>query len=305
MTIQTSRAGDQTIARLADVQHGVVARSQLLAAGLTASEIGWRLRHDRLLRMHRGIYAVGHRRLAQEGFWLAAVLAGGPGAALSHRDAAALHGLERVPSPAARIEITTPRRQESDRRLRVHGRRPLVAAEVTTIRGIAVTSVARTLVDLAGVTSRERLSEALSIAEREGILDLAAVDAARERVRGRPGAGDANLRAVLAEHAARGTQLTREELERRLRRLVRIHHLGSPLLNAHVCGYEVDAFWPDARLVVETDGWRWHRDRRAFARDREKSNALQLAGYTVLRFTHDAVTRRPSQVSAAIGRALT
>ncbi|MBB4663626.1 very-short-patch-repair endonuclease [Conexibacter arvalis] len=200
--------------------------------------------------------------------------------------------------------MTTPRRRASDRELRVFARRRLDDADVTVVDAIPVTTVARTLVDLAGIVSRERLASALSAAERASALDLEAVLAARERARGRRGAGDANLRAVLAEHAARGAQLTREALERRLRRLVRIHRLGQPLLNARVAGYEVDAYWPEARLIVETDGWQWHRDRAAFGRDRDKTNALQLAGFTVLRFTHDAVVRRPEQVAAAIRTAL-
>lgn len=303
MDTQTATPPDLVVARLADGQHGVVSRRQLLAVGLSPTEIGRRLRGGRLVLLHRGVYAPGHRRLAQEGFWLAAVLACGSRSALSHRDAATMHGLD-VWS-GGRIDVTTSRRKASDRQLRVFARRRLDDADVTVREAIPVTTVARTLVDLAEIVSRERLASALTAAERARVLDLAAILAARERVCGRHGAGDANLRAVLAEHAARGAQLTREELERRLRRLVRIHRLGSPLLNAHVAGFEVDAYWPAARLVVETDGWRWHRDRVSFGRDREKTNALQLAGFTVLRFTHNAVARRPDQVAAAIRRALT
>ena len=293
---------DRVIGRLADEQHGVIARRQLLSAGLSATEIRERLRGGRLVPLHRGVYAPGHRRLGREGFWLAAVLACGSAAALSHRDAATLHGLDAW--AGGRIDVSTSRRRKSDGRLRVFARRRLDGADVTAIRAIPVTTIARTLVDLAELVSRERLASALTAAERSHALDLGAVLAARERALGRHGAGDANLRAALAEHAARGAQLTREALERRLRRLVREHTLGTPLLNAEVAGYEVDAYWPEARLIVETDGWEWHRDRAAFGRDREKTNALQLAGFTVLRFTHDAVVRRPEQVAASIRAAL-
>ncbi len=109
---------------------------------------------------------------------------------------------------------------------------------------------------------------------------------------------------MLAEHASRGAQLTNEELELRLRRLVRTHGLPPAELNARVAGEEVDACWRAAGVIVETDGWRFHRGRAAFQRDRAKSNRLTLLGWTVLRFTHDDVARRPAQVADAIGRAV-
>lgn len=291
------------IGRAAERQYGVVARRQLLAAGLSPKAVEHRLRAGRLIVLHRGVYAVGHRRLTRDGHWLAAVLSAGAGAVLSHRDAAALHGLGHWRVSA--IEVTTAADVRSTAAVRVRARRLLGAEDVTTVAGIPVTSVARTLVDLAEVVNRERLAEALTAAERAHTLDLRAVHAARARVLHRHGRGDARLRAVLAEYERRGAQLTREELERRLRRLVRVHRLGRPRLNAWIEGLEVDAYWPDARLVVETDGWEWHRDRASFERDREKTNRLQLAGYVVLRFTHRAVVDRPAEVAAAIRAVLT
>lgn len=304
---------DTVVGRLAAQQHGVVARRQLIAAGVSEKAIEHRLRTRRLIPLHRGVYAVGHPRLTVDGRRLAAVLAAGDGAALSHRDAAALHGLGGWASSSAVVEVTTPADVRATPRLRVHGRRRLVAADRAVVSGIPVTSVARTLVDLASVVSGERLAAALTAAEQQRLLDVRAIEAARLRVHGRHGRGDVRLRAALAEHAARGAQLTRSELEERLRRLVREYRLGRPRLNAWIPGVavggggggvEVDALWPQERVVVEADGWRWHLDRTSFARDREKANRLQLAGYVVLRFTHDDVVRRPARTAAAIRAAL-
>jgi len=289
---------------LADRQHGVVSRRQLLAAGLSSKQVAHRLRTGRLVPLHRGVYAVGHRRLTAEGVWLAAVLACGEGAVLSHRDAAALHGLGRW--NRGPIEISAPSERPGQPRLRVYQRRALTAADIEVTRQVPVTNLSRTLVDLADVLRRDQLAAALAIAERDHQLDARLLDEAISRTHGRRGRGPARLRAVLAEHAARGVQLTRSELEIALRRLVREHGLPAPRLNVWLPGtdVEVDALWPAERLAVEADGWRWHRDRTALQRDRAKANALQLAGYRLLRFTHDDVVRRPAQTAATIRAAL-
>lgn len=254
--------------------------------------------------LHRGVYAVGHRRLTQEGVWLAAVLACGDGAVLSHRDAAALHGLGRW--NRGPVEISTPSQRPGQPRLRVYQRRALIAADVEVTRRVPVTSLPRTLVDLADVLRRDQLAAALTSAERDHQLDARLLEEAIARTHGRRGNGPARLRAVLAEHAARGLQLTRSELEVALRRLVREQRLPAPRLNVWIaaCEVEVDALWPAERLVVEADSWRWHHDRAAFQQDRSKANALQLLGFRVLRFTHDDVVRRPARTAATIRSAL-
>ncbi len=290
------------IAALADEQHGVVARRQLLAAGVRASAIDRRVGRGILVALHRGVYAVGHARLTQDGFWLAAVLAVGPGAMLSHRSAAARHELGGWSN--GRIEITSPRRAGPLPGLTIYARRRLPAADVTVVAAVPVTSVARTLVDLADVLAPARLSHALSEAERKLLIDPAELSAAAARLAHRRGPGPSRLRAVLAEQKRRGTTLTRSELEIAFRSLVRRHQLPEPKLNAWIAGAEVDAVWPDARLAVECDGWAFHRGRRAFQRDRDKTNALQLRGWRVLRFTHADVIHRPEQVAAAIHSAI-
>lgn len=260
-----------------------------------------RLADGRLIRLHRGVYAVGHRQLRREGFWLAAVLSAGPGAVLSHRDAAALHGLWL--GNHRRIDVTARRGRTSHAGVSVHVAK-LNTADITTIDGVPVTTVARTLVDLAEVVSRDQLAKAMGEADLRRVADVRAIEDLLRRTRGRNGPGHANLTAVLAEHRQRGTQLTRSELEDRFLALLCAHRLPRPETNVHVEGIEVDALWRPERLIVELDGWAFHRGRRAFERDRDRSNRLVAAGYTVLRFTHDAVVRRPAEVAAHVLRAL-
>lgn len=269
--------------------------------GVSGGAIDRRLRRGALIPLHRGVYAVGHRRLTQDGFWLAAVLAAGPGAVLSHRDAAALHGLGHWRT--SRAEVTTAGRASAPD-LRVYARRVLGPADVTAVGGIPVTTIERTLVDLAEVVSRDRLAHALSEAERRRVIDARALAAAIARVGHRPGPGRALLRAVLAEHARRGATLTRHELEIAFRALVRDHRLPEPELNGRVDDDEVDAVWRAERVAVECDGWETHRGRRAFQRDRVKGNDLTLKGWRLLRFTHADVVHRPADVAARIRTAL-
>ncbi|MDO8186784.1 DUF559 domain-containing protein [Conexibacter sp. JD483] len=293
---------DALLARLADEQYGVVARRQLTAAGAGRGAIEARIRRGLLIRLHRGVYAVGHVRLTRDGRWMGGVLAAGAGAVLSHRDAANLHGLGQF--GGTRIEVTAPGDARGDERLRVFARRAVAHEEVTAVERIPVTTVARTLVDLGDLLDHERLLRTLAAAERAQRFDLAATERALARSATRPGPAHARLSAALAEHARRGAQLTREQLELLLRRLVRTHGLPPAELNADVAGEEVDACWRAAGVIVETDGWEFHRGRGAFQRDRAKSNRLTLLGWTVLRFTHYDVRYRPDHVAAAIGRAL-
>lgn len=292
---------DARLGALADAQYGVIARRQIGEVGLTARMLQRRVESGHLVRLHRGVYAVGHRRLTNDGYWLGAVLACGPGALLSHQEAAALHGLL-PPAAAARIHVTTAARAAAQPGIVLHARCALQHDDATAVAGIPVTTVARTLVDLAGTP---RLPKALNEAERQGLFDARAVAAALARTRGRhdPRAATALNRqlAKLAEHDA---QLTREVLEEALARLVEDHALPVPRTNAQIDGSEVDAVWFAARVAVEVDGWGAHRGRAAFQRDRTKTNALTLAGWTVLRFTWADVIHRPARTAAAIAAAL-
>jgi very-short-patch-repair endonuclease len=288
---------DRAIAVLAHRQHGVVARRQLAALGVTETMVRNRMRRGQLLQLHRGVYAVGHRRLRREGHWLAAVLAVGPGAVLSHRTAAAVHG---IGVSGTSVDVSTPVRRQSAKGIRVHARHRLDRVDVETVDGIPVTTVARTLVDLAGTVPRDRLSKAINEAEVRRILDIRAVEDARERARNRRGDGHAALRAALVEMADRGPTLTKSQLEARFLALLDAHRLPRPRVNASVGPYEVDALWPERRVAVELDGWTYHGTRRAFQRDRTKSNALTAEGYRVFRYTYQDVADRPAEVAAEL-----
>lgn len=292
-------APDQAIAKLADRQHGVVGRSQLIEIGVTASMIRTRRERGRLIVVHKGVYAVGHRRLTSHGFWLAAVLAGGDGAVLSHRDAATLHRV--LSSDRSRIEVTTPRTVASTSRIDVYARRTLQPEELATIAGIPVTTVERTLVDLAGVVPPHRLRKALAEAERMRVADARALAAAMERTRSRAGRGHAALTTALKELRAHGPQKTRSTAEDLLLDLAIEHRLARPSMNRIVDGVEVDALWPAQRVAVEVDGDAYHWTPSTRARDRAKANGLVTAGWRVLRFGWLDVSdplRRPSVVAA-------
>jgi predicted transcriptional regulator of viral defense system len=296
----THRA-DRVIAGLAARQHGVVARAQLLDAGLSGKVVRGRIARGQLHQLHRGVYAVGHRRLRREGFWLAAVLAVGPEAVLSHREAAALYGIR--PSSRTSIDVTAPQRGQGDMPgIKVHRTRSLDAADVTKVDGIPVTTVARTLVDLADVVPQDHLAKALDEAERHQLFDLKAIEAARRRTRGRRGPGPQRLAQALEELKAHGTTLTRSSLEVQFKTLIQRSGLTKPQTNALIANHEVDAYWPDHKLAVELDGWRWHNTRRSFIQDRAKDRDLTERGLKVIRFTHYEVTRRPAHVIQTLRR---
>ncbi len=292
---------DRALAELVDRQHGVVARRQLGALGMSETMTRDRVQRGLLVRLHRGVYAVGHRRLRREGWWMAAVLAAGPGAALSHRDAAALHGL----LPAGdhrRVEVATSRRAASSETIHVRRATALGPLDVTTRLGIPVTTVARTLVDLASGSAG--LAKAFEEAERRGLLDGPAVEQALARTRTRPGPGHRAVKRELQASADARMQLTRSVLEERFLALLDANELPRPLTNHWLDGFEVDAFWPRQRLVVELDGWEHHSAPRPFQRDRSRTNRLQALGYRVLRLTHADVVRRPAGTVALLSEAL-
>lgn len=255
---------DGALASLAERQHGVVSRAQLLELGLGSRRVEHRIESSRLHPIHRGVYAVGHRSLTAHGFWLAAVLAVGPDAVLSHRSAAALWGLRTAGGP--RVDVSVPalaRRQRP--RIAVHVTRELLERDRTQHTGIPVTSVARTLLDLAEVTSGRQLSRAFEEADRARLLYLSAVEDVCTRAQGRRGLGA--LRRVVADHTD-PAPATRSELERLFGDLCREQGLPPPRVNHLIAGFEVDAVWPRRRLVVELDGYAYHRSRSAFERDR-------------------------------------
>jgi Transcriptional regulator, AbiEi antitoxin/REase_MTES_1575 len=293
---------DVLIARLAERQHGVVSLPQLQCLGLSARAVRDRVAAGRLTRIHRGVYAVGHGRLTQRGRWMATVLAYGPEAVLSHRSAAALHGIR--PNNRRKVDVTVPSPSARARPgIDVHRSTTLQAADITTIDGIPCTSLARTLLDLAEVVDRRSVERAVGEAEVRRIFDLRAVEDVLSRAIGRRGAPV--LQSVLADYV--GPTLTDEELEERFLTLCRAAGLPTPEVNAWITlddgiAYKIDFLWRAEHLAVETDGWESHGTRQSFENDRRRDRLLRLAGWEVIRFTWRDVEREPDEVIALLTR---
>jgi very-short-patch-repair endonuclease len=299
--MRRQRAMDHSIAALAGAQHGVVSRGQLLTLGLTVAGIDHRLRAGRLVLVHRGVYAPGHSVLRIEGRWMAAVLAAGGDAVLSHATAASAWDLR--PIGAGAVHVTLPGDPGRRRRtgIRVHRSATLEPHDTTSHRAIPITTPARTLIDLAATLNGRALEQALDRAEHLALVDFAEFT---ERIAARPGRpGSPSLQALLSRYTA-GSTFTRSELEERFLRLCDDHGLPRPETNISIEGSEVDFVWRDARLIVEVDGYRYHRSPSAFESDRERDVVLALAGWHVLRFTWAQLARRPAWVAAAVSRRL-
>jgi hypothetical protein len=268
--------------RVARRQWGVVSRRQLTVVGFSANGIAQWVRTGRLVRLHQGVYAVGHDRLRLEGRWLAAVMACGPGAVLSHRDAARLWELRQ--SNSALIDVTVPSRAGRIRRqgLRVHRSGRLAAEEVTVRHGIRVTTVARTLLDLADVLDTQALRRAVTEAEYLRRLDLPSINAV---VQNNPGRRGARLRKAVEGKRHR----TRSPLEDRFLVFVERWGVEEPESNVWLEGYEVDFLWRRVGLVVEMDGAAEHGTRAAVRRDRRRDRVLWRAGFRTMRLTDDAL----------------
>lgn len=273
--------------------------AQLHGLGLTRGAIALRVRNGRLHRVHRGVYAVGHARLAPRGrLWAAVLACGGVCAAvLSHRTAAACWDL--LPSPAGRIEVTTLRESASTAAIHVHRSHTLDPLDdiVHEHDGLPVTTVTRTLVDLAGILTPHRLQRVCHRAEVLRRLDAAELLARLDRLPGRP---SRSLRAALATLAVAEPDITRSELEERFLALVARAGLPPPKVNAMVGGYEVDFLWADARLIAETDGAASHLIPTAFERDRRRDAMLLVEGFRVVRFTWRQVTRERRVVTRTL-----
>jgi very-short-patch-repair endonuclease len=288
---------DRRIAEIAAGQHGVVSRAQLLGIGLRKSAIQYRIEIGRLHRIEQCAYAVGHDALTVNGRWLAAVFTCGEGSVLSYRSAGDLHGI--APYNGGWIDVTAPGRRRSRGRIKVHSAR-LDALDRTLEDGIPVTSVARTVLDLAAIVDLRRVERALERSEKLELFDLGQIEATCDRNPGHHGLKNLNRALELYLPDDR----SRSEFERDLIDLCRDHDLPLPLVNATVAGYEVDALWPEARLIVELDGWEHHRDRAAFERDRVRDAQLTLLGFRVVRITYRRLRDHPAEVAALIRRAL-
>lgn len=273
--------------------------AQLRELGLTQKAIQHRRDIGWLIDLHRKVYAVGHERLSATGRRLAAVWAYGPKAALSHRSAGAAWNVRA--SGGANVDVTVPAASAVERpgtRLHVTSR-PL---EVTRLGLLPVTTPARTLLDLAGVLAPQYVAAAVGQADVLGLFDLRAIDAVLAAHLRHP--GRKRLAAVLETLRRTEVTLTLSELEDRFRALCAAAGLPQPATNARPLGFRVDFLWPRSRLVVETDGWRFHRTRAAFEEDRARDQAVVAAGFRVVRFTHRQVVEGPDDVAAKLSALL-
>lgn len=269
------------IAELAARQHGLITRAQLLALGLGSAAITYRLSSARLWPVQRGVYRMGplvSPRMRE----MAAVLACGRGAAISHGSAGRLWQLLPLAPESVPIDILVPTR-DRHRRPGVRGHRsaPLAPGEVSTFEGIPVTTPARTLLDLAAELGARELEQALARAERLGVASREEVLALVARHPGKRGVWA--LLALLRASAA--APLTRSEAEERFLELVRRARLPNPEANVPVRGYEVDFLWRRERLAVEVDGFAFHGSAAQFERDRRRDAELSAAGVQVMRVT--------------------
>lgn len=249
---------------------------QLRDAGLDEAAVRRQVATGRLHRLHRGVYAVGHRSLSWRGRWLAAVLAAGDGAVLSHVSAAALwQFLRPIPGPV-HVVVGAAVHRTARPGLRIHRSRTLTSHEITRRHGIAVTTPARTIEDIRGEVEPYLFRRALRQAELAGFR---------------------------VPHLS-ATKRTRSDLELLFLRLCDDHGLPRPLVNLKVHGRRVDFFWPERRLAVETDSWEYHRGSVSFEDDHERDLELRAQGITTRRYTGDQLEAAPEAVAVDLRRAL-
>lgn len=280
--------------RLVRAQHGVVTRRQLRELGLSRKAVEHRITVGRLHVVRRGVYAVGRPELSLYGHWMAAVLACGPKAVLSHQCAAGLW--EIAPRRRDRIEVSVPAPlAPRPPGIVVHRRSVFGASDVTCRYGIPVTAPIRTLIDIGPSVGRRRLEAAINEADKHDLVDPEVLRSALEDLAPQPGV--ALLRQTLDRRTFTQTD---SELERRFLPMARRAGLPPPETQRRLTGFRVDFFWPALGLVVETDGLRYHRTPAQQTRDRLRDQAHTAAGLTVLRFTRAQVVFDPRHVEATL-----
>lgn len=301
-----TRGPDVLIAQQAGRQHGVISHEQLIEIGVSASAINRRVRCGRLHRLHPGVYAVGHPIVSREGRWLAAVLRGGAGAVLSHRSAAALWGILRG-SERSRVEITTPRSTRSSSAIHRHTSR-LPRDEITRRRQLPVTTLARTMLDIAAIAGGERMEGAIREAEYLHRFRLSDLETILKR---HPGArGARTVKSCLTRLGGGPRGRVRSTMELKFARLLSGTDLPRPRLNALLDlddggrPVEADCLWSSQRVIVELDGGEAHRTRVAFEMDKERDRRLQVAGWQVVHLTWRQLLDEPAALLADLRKLL-
>jgi very-short-patch-repair endonuclease len=282
---------------LAAKQHGVVSTKQLEQLGYGKNSVAKAASVGRLHRVHRGVYVVGHHQLTWHGRCMAAVLAASPSVA-SHRSAGWLWGL--LQSRPGTLHVTCRQSRHAERPFVTHTA-DLARADLVRRDGIPVTSLVRTILDLA-VDSRERtVRRFIRLADDDKTFDLRAMEDLLARTKGHR--GQAKVRAAL-EIYDETPAFTRSDLEKRFLEVVREAGLPAPSTNCFVAGYEIDAWWESARFGVELDIYETHGSRLSFEEDRERDDELLLAGIETTRVTGPRLAREPEAVVESVRRHL-
>jgi very-short-patch-repair endonuclease len=299
----TQASFDEVVAVLAARQHAVLGLEQFVDLGLTPSGVHKRAKAFRLHRIHQTVYSLVPRALlTREGHWMAAVLACGPGAVLSHRNAAALHGLR--PTQRAKIDVTIPGRSRRKRPgIDVHRSTTLTNDDVTIENGIPCTTAARTLLDLAEVIARRPLERAFDQAETVDLFDLYAIEDQLARNSTRPAAR--RVKRLLEEHYI-GSTPTQSELEEAFLALCRRLKLPAPKVSRWIDLHDgepmiwADFVWFEQRVIVETDGDKFHGTQQARERDPRRDQRAIVAGWVPVRTTWRQVMRRPRELEPTL-----
>jgi very-short-patch-repair endonuclease len=290
------RAVERRIARIAGRQDNVIALEQLLEAGLGHDAVAYRVKARTMQRLHRGVFLLGAAPPTLMARARAAVMACGEGAVVSHRSAAEMFGL--LPQSDRGIDVTVVGRNAGVHAgIRLHRPRGLAPHEVTKMRGIPVSSVARAICDMAATESADEVEHAWQEALYREIVTPRAVRAVLDRNPRRKGAPV--VRALIDD-----PRMTRSERERVLLKLLAQAQLPKPLTNVRLHGYLVDAYWPQQRLVLEFDGWKAHGHRGAFDRDRKRDQVMLANGLGAMRVTDRHLTHEPVALVARIAQAL-
>ncbi|HSI79214.1 MAG TPA: type IV toxin-antitoxin system AbiEi family antitoxin domain-containing protein [Solirubrobacterales bacterium] len=292
---------ERAIAALAERQHGIVTRQQLLATGLGAEAIKHRARRGWMQPVHRSVYLVGLAPLTMRGREIAAVRACGPTAILGHRSAACFWEMLPYPADFDRVSvIVTNRNIRSKPGIAVHRSTSLARRDYVLRDGIPVTTPPRTILDLASVAPEAEVERAIAEGYAKRILSERQLIDQLERNAGRPGVR--LLRELLEVDG--GVTPTRSEAERRMLAVLRAADVPLPEVNARLDRYEVDFLWRDHRLVLEVDGFATHSSRASFEADRVRDARLAAFGYAVIRVTWRQLVRRPEAFAARLAAAL-
>jgi very-short-patch-repair endonuclease len=289
-----AEAFDKRITGLANRQRGYVNRAQLLAIGVGRQGVNRRIRNGRLIPVYTGVYAVGHIPRLPHDRAYGALLACGPKALLSHGTAATLYGIyRRWDTP---FEVTVPTKR-APRGVTTH-RAKLTRADTKVEQGLRVTSPARTLLDMAPRLTDTQLKRAFNRLRLDQGLTTGQLKDVLERFPGHPGAGR------LGPFAGIRHGPTRSRIERKFYAFCKRHHLPEPLLNHEINGVEVDAYFPEHRLIVEVDGYQVHSGRASFESDRDRDASMLAFGLPTVRVTEERIDKEPEREAERLRRIL-